>query len=304
MTFQIPVKHLFSVRLEGLRKHSYDFVGPFGRRRFEKAVGGTVSGSAMTGKVLELLATDYGRVSDDGSLRAYNAGITLQAEDGAIVLLQFRGRSSAVYGPGQSRVQALFQAPEGPFGWLNGIQAVGHGREDGDDTILEIYAVTGSEPAEGPDDERAWAEKEGLPADFILRRRSAHVPGAIRHKLEAPLGSRYFTLAEGGGKFEGPRLGSGDFLSGFAWGPHRMLPGGDVSLMQYDMETFLKADDGTEIFMSYTGCASSQYAKHSWVTAALFEVPSGPHDWMNEVQTVGYGFFRGDGAEYFYYALR
>lgn len=301
-TTQLPVRHLFTVRLEQILSHQHDYVGPFGRRRFAKAVGGTVSGSMMQGKVLDFMATDYGRASDDGQIRAWNMSVTLQAEDGAIVLMQFRGRSSPAYGPGQMRIQAIFQAPEGPYGDLNGMQAVGLGREDGDAIVLEVYNVTGVEPADGADDTRPFAERETLPADFILRRRSAHVPGAPRHKLEAPLGSRYFTLAEGGGKFEGPRL-SGDFLTGFAWGPHRMLPG-DVSLMQYDMETFLKTDDGAEVLMSYTGCASPQYPKHTWVTAALFEVAQGPHAWLNEVQTVGYGFYRGDGAEYFYYALR
>lgn len=284
-----------------MRAHSYDYIGPFGRRRFEKAVGGTISGAAMDGKVLELLATDYGRVSDDGQLRAFNASITLQADDGSIVLMQYRGRASKTYGPGQSRIQALFQAPEGPYFGLNGVQAVGTGTQDGDDMVFEVYGLVDRDAFEGPDDIRPPVERENLPGEFILRRRSAHIPGAIRHKLDAPLGSRYFTLAEGGGIFQGPRL-EGDFLSGFSWSPHRMLPG-STALMQYDVETFLRTNDGTQILMSYTGVASDQYAHHSWRTAALFEVPAGPHDWLNDVQACGFGRWKGDGAEYDIYAL-
>src|SRR5260370_42503200 len=78
MNFQIPVEHMFSLRLEGLNEHRHEYAGPFGHRRLEKATGGTVSGSAMEGRVLELLATDYGRASHDGSIRAFNASITLQ----------------------------------------------------------------------------------------------------------------------------------------------------------------------------------------------------------------------------------
>ena len=142
MTFQIPVEHLFTLRLEQLNRHGHDYVGPFGRRRFEKAVGGSVHGAALDGRVLELLASDYGRVSEDGAIRAYNASVTLQAQDGTVILMQYRGRSSPAYGPGQSRIQVLFQAPEGPYGWLNGLQAIGHGQEAGDATVFEIYALT------------------------------------------------------------------------------------------------------------------------------------------------------------------
>ncbi len=56
--------------------------------------------------------------------------------------------------------------------------------------------------------------------------------------------------------------------------------------------------------MSYTGTSTDDWMTDGWVTAALFEVPAGPLGWMNGIQTCGYGFWRGDGAEYFYYALR
>jgi len=303
MTFQIPVEHLFTLRLEQLNRHGHDYVGPFGRRRFEKAVGGSVHGAALDGRVLELLASDYGRVSEDGAIRAYNASVTLQAQDGTVILMQYRGRSSPAYGPGQSRIQVLFQAPEGPYGWLNGLQAIGHGQEAGDATVFEIYALTAELAVEGPQDAAPPQQRRSVPGEFIFRRRSQHIPGATRHVIQAPLGARYFTLAEGGGKFIGPKV-QGDFLSGYSWSPHRMLRRQDEQLlMQYDVETLLQTDDGVPILMSYTGAASERYPHHEWRTAALFETPEGPHAWLNGVQAVGFGRWVGDGAEYNLYAL-
>lgn len=303
MNFQIPVEHLFTVVLDGLASHSHAFDGPFGRRRLEKALSGTVSGSAMQGRVLELLATDYGRESADGTIRAYNAGITLQGDDGTTVLMQYRGRSSPRYGAGQSRLQVLFQAPEGPYGRLNDVQAIAYGTTDGDRTVLEVYALTSAPGQEGPDQDGPAAERTAVPGEFLFRRRSAHIPGATRHVIKAPLGQRYFTLAEGGGRFEGPRV-SGEFIPGFSWSPHRMaeLPEGPP-LYHYDVDTYLRAEDGTSILMSYTGVSSASYLKWHWMTAVLFETEAGPHEWLNQVQAIGYGEFKGDGAEYHIYAL-
>lgn len=301
--FQIPVNHLFTVTLDGLLDHACTFKGPFGTRRLEKSVSGRVEGAAMNGKVLELLATDYGRLSDDGGIQAYNASITLQAHDGTTILMQYRGRSSPRYGAGQSRLQVLFQAPTGPYSALNDVQAIGFGRLEGTRSVLEIYALTSEQAFEGPDDLREPADRKTISGEFIFRRRSAHIPGAQRHIIKAPLGQRYFTLAEGGGKFEGPRI-AGDFIPGFSWSPHRMTdcPEGPP-LYHYDVDTFLRTDDGTPILMSYTGVSSARYRKWHWMTAVLFEVEAGPHAWLNEVQAIGYGEYKGDGAEYHIYAL-
>lgn len=302
MTFQIPVRHMFSVRLEELNRHVYDYVGPFGRRRFEKAVGGAVNGAAMKGRVVEHHATDYGRVSTNGAIRALNASIVLESEDGVTILMQYRGRMSPAYDAGQSRLQVLFQAPEGPYGWFNAVQAIGYGRGEGGDVILDVFALTGGEAGEGEAQNVAPDQRTLVPADFLFMRRSAHST-APKRTIEAPLGLRYLTIAEGGGKFEGPKL-RGDFLSGFSWSPHRMQRKGDGFLMQYDVETLLRTDDGSPILMNYTGTASTEVAKHKWMTGVLFETETGSHAWLNEIQAVGFGRWMGDGAEYHVFGLR
>ena len=72
MAVQIPVEHMFTLRLKGLADNPRQFDGPFGRRAFERATAGTATGKALQGNVLELLASDYGRESSDGRLQSYN----------------------------------------------------------------------------------------------------------------------------------------------------------------------------------------------------------------------------------------
>ena len=303
MDFQIPVRHMFTLSLEGLQERAYAFEGPFGPRRFEKAVGGTVAGAALNGRVLTLLATDYGRASADGALRAFESSLALQSDDGTTVLMQYRGRGSGAYGPGASRISILFQAPDGPYAWMNGVQAIGFGREADGATTFEIYELTCEPEAEGPEDVAPPSERRSVPAEFLFRRKSEHNPGAQRHIIVAPLGTRYLTLAEGGGAFAGPKL-RGDFVSGYSWSPHRMTQREERVLLQYDVQTLLETDDGAPVLMSYTGAGSDRYPQGSWMTATLFETPKGRHDWLNAVQAVGVGRWAGDGAEYKVYALR
>lgn len=47
----------------------------------------------------------------------------------------------ALDGAGQSRIQVLFQAPEGPRHWLNQVQAIGFGQWLGDGSQYDVYAL-------------------------------------------------------------------------------------------------------------------------------------------------------------------
>lgn len=307
---QIPVEHMFTMTLEGLADARHDFDGPFGRRIFEKAASGTIGGRLLNGRVLSLHATDYGRASADGELRQMDADVGLELDDGTAILMRYRGRSSPRYGEGQLRIQALFDVAEGPHDWINGIQAIGVGAERTDGTtVIEIYKLTGEAETETTRDTASDPrQRASLPAEFVLRRKSAHESGAKRHTVASPFGARYFTLAETGGAFSGPRI-SGQFLPGYSWSPHYMHARGTYGkpdfemLMHYDVKTLLKAEDGTTILMAYTGATSAAYPKGAWMTATQFEVAKGPHDWLNEVQAVGAGRWDGDGAEYRVFAL-
>ncbi|RYD46092.1 MAG: DUF3237 family protein, partial [Verrucomicrobiaceae bacterium] len=260
MAVQIPVEHMFTLRLEGLADNPYQFDGPFGRRAFERATAGTATGNAVQGTVLDLLASDYGRASSDGRLQSYNGSLAIQADDGTVILLHYRGRRSPRYAEGTSRYQILFQAPEGKYGWFNGVQAIGYGDHLDDCTVIEIYALTGKAEREGEADMAPPAQRRTVPADLIFSRRSQHTPGATRHIIPAPLGTRYLTLAEGGGTLQGPRI-KGEWVSGYSWSPHRILQraDGEIPLWHFDLDVLLKTDDGVPILMSYTGVSSERY---------------------------------------------
>jgi hypothetical protein len=111
---EIPVQHLFTMTLKDVCADRQDFVGPFGRRIFERPSGGSVDGARVRGQVLNLLATDYGNASVDGSIRHFDANVTAQTDDGVVILMQIRGRASPNYGAGQSRIQILFTVGPGP----------------------------------------------------------------------------------------------------------------------------------------------------------------------------------------------
>ena len=85
--FNIPVEHLFSLTLEGHDRSPFNFEGPFGRRRFAKFTGGAATGANFEGKVLPLLATDYGRAATSGDIFGHEASVVLETSDGAIVLM-------------------------------------------------------------------------------------------------------------------------------------------------------------------------------------------------------------------------
>jgi len=301
---EIPIQHLFTMTLKNVRADRFDFVGPFGRRIFERPAGGTVAGARVKGEVLDLLATDYGNASLDGLIRQIDAYVTARTDDGIAILMQVRGRVSPAYAAGQSRIQILFTVGPGAYEWLNGIQAIGMGQDQGGDTVYEVYAVTGAqETSAAPNSTRGGTERTSVAAEYLFTRQSQHTPGAERHIIDSPLGKRFLTLAEGGGAFHGPRL-QGQFIPGFSWSPHRMGAQNDQPLLQYDVKTLLRTDDGVPILMSYTGVYSSAYPPGSWVTATLFEVPDGPYAWLNEVQAIGIGRTAGGGAEYKVYALK
>ena len=81
-----------------------------------------------------------------------------------------------------------------------------------------------------------------------------------------------------GGTFKGPRLSGTVFPEGMDWQLAR--PDG---MTEIEASYLMRENDGTVIQITNKGVAGKGYAR----TAATFEVPNGPHAWLNEAVFVG-----------------
>jgi hypothetical protein len=288
---------LFTMELNWIQGESHDFTGPFGRRLFRHAAKGTAAGPRLTGSVLPSLSTDYGRRSEDGTLGHIDGYVSLEADTGAAVLMQVRGRTSPRYGAGNSRLQIMFTA-DGDYAWLGHRQAVGIGRTEGAAEVVDVYALEVIAPGAGP------AGRFRFDTEPVLRRISEHNPSLRHHFIKAPTGGRYLSVAEAG-LVDGPRV-QGQYLHGYCWSAHRAAISDGAYYLNLDVNTLVEATDGSPILMSYTGVVGGpEQSPGTWLTAMLLEAPVGsPHAWLNEVLAFGAGRNTGEGAEYHVYALR
>jgi hypothetical protein len=239
-----------------------------------------------------MVASDYGRMSLDGNIRHIDGYVGIDIDDGESILLQMRGRMSSRYGEGNSRLQILITAGRGPHQWLGERQAIGIGRSDNSRHIVEVYALV--IPPEDGSPSPADHEFDGR---LIFTRQSQHDENVRHRVIASEFGSRYLSVAGGGGTFVGPTIG-GFYPTGYSWSPHRLSMVDGMYFMHHDVNSVIEADDGAPILMSYTGLNSRQTSARSWRSAVLFEAPSGPHAWLNEILAIGVGEYTGGGARY------
>jgi hypothetical protein len=291
---RIPAEFLFTMDLDWLESNGQDFLGPFGPRKFRCVGSGTVSGPRFNGHVVRMAATDFGRVSLDGTIRHIDSNIVVDADDGESILLQVRGRMSPRYGDGNSRLQIVITSARGKHEWLGERQAVGVGRTEGGRWIVDVYALV------IPDEAGATAGDHEFEGKLILCRQSQHNPDAKHRIIAGPFGARYISVADDGGAFDGPLM-SGTYPAGFAWSPHRVNVEGGIYYMHHDVNTLIVTDDGVPVLMNYTGLNSPQTPNGNWRSAVMFEAPEGKYAWLNEIFAIGVGKATGGGAQYHVY---
>lgn len=112
-----------------------------------------------------------------------------------------------------------------------------------------------------------------------------------------PGGDRIVADVEGG-TFAGPRLRGRIVRSGGDWltrveGRSRM-----------DVRLALETDDGVALLLQYTGRASQREGQWHLEVIGSFHAPSGPYDWLNDVQTFGLGALTADGVQYRLYRFK
>jgi len=95
-----------------------------GDRMIYDIVGGSFEGPHLTGTV-HGSGGDWVTRTATGS--RMNVRLLLETHDGVSLLLQYTGRAFQADGKVRLEVAGNFDAPQGPYGWLNDVQAFGQG---------------------------------------------------------------------------------------------------------------------------------------------------------------------------------
>jgi len=115
--------------------------GPAGLRLIYEVLELTVEGDRLQGTMLGRAGADWVTVS--GTVGTIDVRCTIETHDGAIVLVQYHGRTDLSAGPGNSPIYVAprFETADPRYGWLNAVQAVGKGALDGSRLRYEWYEV-------------------------------------------------------------------------------------------------------------------------------------------------------------------
>jgi hypothetical protein len=82
---------------------------------------------------------DWALPSSDGRLMLLDVRQTLRTDDGALVYVTYQGRCDRERGT--YTVAPTFETDDERYAWLNGVQAIGQGRTEGDDIVYEMFEV-------------------------------------------------------------------------------------------------------------------------------------------------------------------
>jgi Protein of unknown function (DUF3237) len=94
-----------------------------GDRMIFDVVSGTFEGPLLAGRVAA--GGDWVTRTPTGS--RLDVRLLLETDDGATLLFQYSGRACQIDGEVRIHVAGTFDAPQGPYGWLNDVQAFGSG---------------------------------------------------------------------------------------------------------------------------------------------------------------------------------
>jgi hypothetical protein len=97
---------------------------PFGDRTIFDVVSGTFEGPRLSGRVPATGGDWITRTSTGSRL---NVRLLLETHDGVTILFQYSGKVCQTDSQLRIEVAGTFDAPEGPYGWLNDVQTFGCG---------------------------------------------------------------------------------------------------------------------------------------------------------------------------------
>jgi hypothetical protein len=114
-----------------------------GATAFHRRVIGGISrgrwdGDRLAGDIVEP-GGDWAIPSRDGTLMLLDVRQVIRTDDGALIYVSYQGRCDR--GRGTYTVAPTFETDDERYAWLNGVQAIGQGRSDGDDIVYEMFEV-------------------------------------------------------------------------------------------------------------------------------------------------------------------
>ena len=99
--------------------------------------GGTFEGPRLRGRVVPP-GGDWVRIGTDG-VSHIDVRLLLHTDDGADILMTYTG--VATDGGRSIRAVPTFEAGDGDYAWLNGVQAVATGTSSGGRVTYEVYGL-------------------------------------------------------------------------------------------------------------------------------------------------------------------
>jgi hypothetical protein len=114
---------------------------PLGDRVLFDVLGGRFDGPRLKGRVP---ATGGDWVTRTPCGTHLDVRLVLETDDGVAILLQYSGRASQIDGRVRIEVAGTFEAPAGPYGWLNNIQAFGLGTPLPEGVQYQLYRFADS----------------------------------------------------------------------------------------------------------------------------------------------------------------
>jgi hypothetical protein len=109
---------------------------PLGDRTVFDVEGGTFEGPQLSGRVLVTGSDWLIRTATTSHL---DVRLLLETHDGVTILFQYSGRACQVNGQPRIEVAGTFDAPEGPYAWLNDVQTFGRGARTADGVRYHFY---------------------------------------------------------------------------------------------------------------------------------------------------------------------
>jgi hypothetical protein len=114
---------------------------PAGHRRIFVVSGGDLMGDRIRGVIMPVIGSDLLLVRADGSAQQ-DVRLLLQTDDGALVLMTYRGvRHSQGQDHYYLRTAPFFETSSPKYGWINKIVSVGVGERFPDRVVYEVFEI-------------------------------------------------------------------------------------------------------------------------------------------------------------------